>query len=87
MRVRTRNVRDHLVLKKYLVDREKSVVRFYVNRIPAATQWLEDMLKNNDDRTTEVVRSSSSGDPNFFPRTTFNVTEFPIPSDPELCEL
>jgi hypothetical protein len=63
-----------------IVDREKPAVRFYVRRIPAATPWLEETLKIND-RTTGVVRSSGSGDRNFFQGTTF---EYLIQLDPEL---
>lgn len=48
-------------ISQIVVDREKSLVRFYVRRVPAATPWLEEALKE-DDRTTGVVRSSSSGD-------------------------
>ena len=47
-------------ISQIIVDREKSVVRFYVRRIPAATPWLEEALKTND-RTASTVRSSSSG--------------------------
>ncbi len=47
-------------ISRIVVDREKSVVRFHVRRIPAATPWLEEALKT-DDRTTGVVRPSSSG--------------------------
>jgi hypothetical protein len=43
------------------VDRHKPAVTFYVRRIPAATPWLEEALKTHD-RTTGVIRSSSSGD-------------------------
>ena len=38
-------------ISQIIVDREKSVVRFYVRRIPAATQWIEDMLQK---KTTAV---------------------------------
>jgi site-specific DNA recombinase len=48
-------------ISQIIVDREKSVVRFYVRKVPAATPWLEEALKE-DNRTTGVVRSSSSGD-------------------------
>lgn len=48
-------------ISEVVVDRDTSVVRFHVRKIPAAHPWLENALKTND-RTTGVVRSSSSGD-------------------------
>jgi len=65
-------------ISQIVVDREKSVVRFYVRRVPAATPWLEEALKE-DDRTTGVVRSSSSGDRNVMLLTTlFRSVDIPL---------